>query len=346
MNRQKTVKAMKKTVLHTVMAIFGIMAFGACEREIEFSSEELQPKLVLQCFLESNEPVWLTLKKGRFFLSQRDDISAAVNNAAVTVWKNDELVETLRFYNYGKDSYYAGSFRPQIGDKITIKATANGFAPVECSTVMPEAPVIPDVEYVDFIERVYSVSVIGDEYVIDSSYVTLLEKYNLTCRINDAANANYYRAGAFIRTYSSNQSSYITEDTVDYNVWIKSDDIVFGLSNSDFLDIEEENPYHIFSDELFNGKEYGLKFGFENNVSIPLGDISDDYVYHRVLKRECRVVIRSISQAYYLHVRSRQAAESEGIFSEPVQIYSNIQGGIGILAASTKTEYVIPMSIK
>ena len=102
MNRQIGVKGMNKTLLQLASTIFGLIVFGACEREIEFLGKELQPKLVLHCFLESGEPVRLTLKQGRFFLSQSDDISAAVHNAAVTVWRNGELVETLRFYNYGK----------------------------------------------------------------------------------------------------------------------------------------------------------------------------------------------------------------------------------------------------
>ena len=347
MNRQIGVKGMNKTLLQLVSTIFGLIVFGACEREIEFSGKELQPKLVLHCFLESGEPVRLTLKQGRFFLSQSDDISAAVHNAAVTVWRNGELVETLRFYNYGKGSeYYAGTFRPQVGDQITIKASASGFDAVECSTIMPEAPVIPSVEHVDLIERAYSVAFNGEEYIVDSSHVTIFEKYNLTCHIDDAGSADYYRAGVFIRTYSSSRHSYVSEDTVDYEVAITSDDIVFGIAGSDFLDTEVENPYHLFSDELFNGREYGLKFEFDNMVSIPLSEIPSEYGYYRIFKRESHVVMRSISQAYYLYVRSRQAAQSEGIFSEPVQIYSNVEGGIGILAASTRTDYIIPLPIK
>ncbi|MDR2466698.1 MAG: DUF4249 domain-containing protein [Prevotellaceae bacterium] len=278
---------MKKKLCHyssyMLATALAILACG-CEREIKFNGEELKPKLVLHCFPESGAPVRLTLKAGKFFLSQTGSTREPVAGADVRLWKNGEFAERLRYVSNYENSYYESSFRPQPGDEITIRASASGFDPIECTTVMPEPPAALSAEH------------------------SGTWKNGIVCHIRDiSTRAEYYRIGAFVEI-----------DDMEFDIPIDSDDMVFGMNESELFE-SARNIYFVFSDELFNGKDYSLKFR--------LNDLMDDH-------KRCKVVLRHISKDYYLYVRT-VAAESDEVFSEPVQIYSNVNGGIGILAAST-----------
>lgn len=268
---------------YAVAIVAAILACG-CEREIKFNGDELKPKLVLHCFPESGSPIRLTLKAGKFFLSKTGNTWEPVGDADVRVWKNGEFVERLTYVAARENSYYEGSFCPQPGDEITVRASAPGFDPVDCSTTMPEPPIVLSVEH------------------------SGSKTNGIVCRLKDiSTRAEYYRVGAFAEVGG-----------LFYDITIDSDDIVFGVTESELFE-SERNLYFVFSDELFNGSEYNLKFKIDNYTEY----------YGR-----CNVVLRHISRDYYLYVRTVNA-ESDEIFTEPVQIYNNVNGGIGILAAST-----------
>ena len=81
----------------------------------------------------------------------------------------------------------------------------------------------------------------------------------------------------------------------------------------------------VFSDELFDGKEYTLQVKEQ---------LRSDTKYYT--KRHIRLY--SLSEPYYQYLLSLQNIENEGIMggltnvglAEPVRIYSNVEGGTGI----------------
>ena len=81
----------------------------------------------------------------------------------------------------------------------------------------------------------------------------------------------------------------------------------------------------VFSDELFDGKEYTLQVKEQ---------LRSDTKYYT--KRHIRLY--SLSEPYYQYLLSLQNIKNEGIMggltnvglAEPVRIYSNVEGGTGI----------------
>jgi len=45
--------------------------------------------------------------------------------------------------------------------------------------------------------------------------------------------------------------------------------------------------------------------------------------------------LQSISKSYYLYLQTRASIKSNTFFAEPVQVYNNVDGGIGILGSYT-----------
>ncbi|GHT40713.1 hypothetical protein FACS189437_06690 [Bacteroidia bacterium] len=321
-------KSFKYTILHSFILIF---AFCSCEKEIEFKGDVVEPKLVLNGFLTPDLLVTVHLSESRFFLSNRDGFRT-IDDATVRLWKNDEVIETLS--NAG-EGYYTGNYRPETGDILRITASVPGLDAVDCSTEILPAPVILSV---DTVNTFYSY----EEYEGNYGYY-MQENYDLNIRINDPKDlSNYYRINLYMRNYNED-GSYS-----DREVWFETEDKVFGSAESDFLEMSE-NPYRVFSDELFDGHEYKLKLRFENYYNYWGGGFDSGDTEERVPYRELHVDLQNLTKDYYLYLKTRGASWEDnlgGIVSEPVQIYTNINGGIGILGSYTSTIYKIPLRRK
>jgi len=110
--------------------------------------------------------------------------------------------------------------------------------------------------------------------------------------------------------------------------------MVFGNANSEAAVIQiDNNRYFEFNDEIIDGKNYSLKFTVNMTSYEDLSGKKDTslVIVNKPVKKEMVVEITSISKSYYLFLKTTEASSGgTDIFTEPVQIHSNINGGIGI----------------
>ncbi|HET7734313.1 MAG TPA: DUF4249 family protein, partial [Paludibacter sp.] len=152
--------------------------------------------------------------------------------------------------------------------------------------------------------------------------------------------SNYYRLEAKVINYYDDNSRTIGDALINYN------DLVFGgNNNSNIFETSGYNYYHEFSDELFNGKEYNLSFTFNIYTTTYKPEYQNNNHEINVktpVKQELRIELQSISKSYFLYLRSRAAnMDAVEFFSEPVQIYSNVTDGIGILGSYSSSVYIL-----
>jgi hypothetical protein len=97
-----------------------------------------------------------------------------------------------------------------------------------------------------------------------------------------------------------------------------------------------------FSDKLFNGKKQQLAFSIASGYKIL------DGIWISPLEEDGYVLLRSISKEYYLYRKyyTRHAynanIQSVGIQNllftgEPLDMYTNVLGGLGVVAAFSST---------
>jgi uncharacterized protein DUF4249 len=114
-------------------------------------------------------------------------------------------------------------------------------------------------------------------------------------------------------------------DTISYNdSYFESDDIIIEhwmyMENSEFI---------MFTDNLISGKTYELNIRLEDYSSF-------DYGYNIQSSDTSTVYFNlySVSESYYQYFKSfsmhRNARDNP--FAEPVQVYSNIENGLGVFA--------------
>jgi hypothetical protein len=321
--------------------------FHSCENEINFSGEVTKPMLVINSFITPDSVIKVHLSKSKFFLEDNSTFET-VDNANVDVWVNGTKIEKLTSTGNG---YYVASFKPQIGDVIKITAEENGLPDISSVTDIAHPTNIISVDtlnhqFEDYPMVQYS-STNNGPYIADTMGFNRIESFGVKVKFNDPATiSNYYRLVVKIVYYYNDNSMSMVEAPISY------DDLVFGgNNNSNPLEMSSYNYYHEFPDELFNGKEYILNFTLNRNTITYSQEYQDKYQQHQPevevkspVKQELLIELQSISKSYFLYLRSRSANMSAvEFFSEPVQIYSNVTDGIGILGSYSSSFYKIDL---
>jgi hypothetical protein len=305
----------------------------SCEKEIEFKGKEENPKMVLNCILNPDYEIRTILSKSQFFLLKNPEYEKGIVGAKVYLWQNGKIIAEGTSESGG----LYGGFTPSVGDKIKITAEHPDYPSIESEEIEIPAPVpVINIDTVDV--KCYATeysAIYTDSYTdgyqndmmdIENMYVAITySKVKIT--FNDPEKIkNYYRV------YLEISDKYDGEYEPNRRVNFYSNDIVFGSSS---MGVANTSAYNEFNDLLFDGEKYTLTLCFYDERSYSKNDTI--YYYKNIPeRREVTVRLESLCESYYNYLSSLSLYNSNfdgGFFSEPVQIYSNIKDGMGILGA-------------
>lgn len=318
--------------LHIIwLVLLSISIFTSCEKEIDFDGETTESQLVLNSFITPDSTIAANISESQFFLNN-DYLFKAVENAEVSIYCNGILKETMQHSLNGK---YISATKPEVGDivKLVVKVPEKDEI-TGGTTVYPKANVVkldsiviwtgakPIIETVNTVDN----GLPKTETIVVGKYRFRTIRYILT--FEDAANMkNYYRLVV------SQTSTFNGKKKVNYDYTL--DDIVSGNTKDLLPGIpainESKNQFHVFTDELINGKTYPLSFTIRDTASIYLPE------YQRPLpKKTVEIDLQSVCNNFYLFLKTRSDQQTANqLFSEPIQIYNNVTGGIGLVGSYT-----------
>ena len=286
-----------------------------------------EPDLVLNGVISADTTVMLSISRTKFFIdTSRYEI---VNDADVLLSVNGTFREQMRWT--ADESFYGGglylsSYRPQTGDVVRIEATTKyGEAWVE--EIIPAKVLIEDIAFshkLIYDHKGHSIDENGNLVEIPKLEIT----YSITFT-DDAAITNFYLIR--IEHPFSSSSSVGNLDYSSDPVFVDQVSVVDGLFGDNTI---EGQGGRSFTDHLLNGQRYTLtvKEDHPNNGNYHLfeGDLGR------------RIILYAITESYFNYLTTMQrAADAENNknlstfgFSEPVRIFTNIHGGVGIMATS------------
>lgn len=329
---------MKSIYLQTIIFSLFALIVTSCETEIEFRGDDTASLLVVNSILSPDSAVKVHVSESKFFL--KDDSSFEnVNDAIVNLWVNGSLYEQLLSTGQG---FYTGNYIPKAGDIIKITAKNNKFPEVNAESEIVQATPIVSVDTMIHVSDIYPI-VNGYGNYLDTIGYSKMTEMKISLKFNDPPNQkNYYKIAVKLNQEYSDGSKYMR------NYYFSSDDLVFGnTTEAGIFDESSYRLYHEFNDDLFDGKNYSLKLNtsfisivYDNNPSGGTSDLEPV----EIVKNELILELQSISKSYYLYLKTRNAGSSViDFFSEPVQIYSNIEDGIGILGSYNTSRFKIDM---
>ena len=266
---------------------------------------------------------------------QRNDymVQTAISDAEVTAEVNGQQVYKLAFDT--RSYAYMCNYVPQEGDHITVMARL-GNQELSAETTVPPVPHIEVLKTEELNDNPHR-SVGGLEYNTDSIM-------RLTCRISDSGGDHYYRLRV-----RSERSGFIksihNQGSVKVEVYYLMQDIYFS-SDELFVDSRLTTNFGgwpaFFSDVFDNTLMKGSNYTFTvDSPKVPyngkgLGLITSNAKEENPpLPPRVMVELQAISPELYYYLKSMQLyrVTASDAYAEPVQIYSNVEGGWGILGA-------------
>lgn len=330
----------------------------SCVKDLDLEHLRPDPKLVLNCVALAGDTVKATVSRTWFFTEEKPNVT--IRDAEVKLFVNDVFREQMRWVEEGKADYnsrsfYSSSYIPSEGDRIRVEAGASGYKGVKAEAGVPS------------IGNALVDAWIDNKKDTVGPTVTYVMTYCIKVR-DDAAADNYYLLRLDQGYPIRNEETM--EYTGEYE-WMPasgdfSSDPLFG-SDLTIMDKVFGNDWlsgykgRVFSDELINGKEYTIKIegssGSESLYPAPEfpgnngdednfpgtnnPDKDDPETEQPVPPSLLRVQLYALSRPYYLYLKAL-AFQDDGSFSnmlvegglaEPIRVYSNIEGGVGILGA-------------
>lgn len=333
---------MKNNIITFVTISIAILFLSSCEKEIEFKGEQTDPQLVINSLVSVGEPVKARVSKSYFFLDNNgntqapDDVVASlyVNGNLVgemtpsfdTVWDMNLIEfdeEGHPYVPYRLASVFNSDYCPHEGDVVKIAATANGYDDVE-GTTSPMPNAVTCVVVGSKVSNWYSQYSSWDEYEEDSVFYAGYEM-EVTLEITDPnpGKTDFFRI-------SADRGSFYGDDGINYASYFPeyNDPIFNSLTSADneFVDFSDLNlsPEGVFTDLLFDGRSYQMKIPF--SVSIRKNADADPDFFRIAF------TVEHLSKEYYNYLNTCDQGEvGFQIWAEPIQTYSNVTNGFGIV---------------
>ncbi len=307
-----------------------ILFLTSCEKIIEFEGEITNPKITVNAVATPDTVFVAGISRELFFTDVIPEKSweslypdFVLEDAEATITVNGRDIYTMQ-YN-PENLNYVSTYIPAEGDEILMNVSAPDLEPVQSRVVVP---VKGELEILKK-EVLYSENyIVFDDWMDIAALDTIMR---ITAKITDPpGESNYYRLkvrsiGYFLDTSSGDDGYRMSDVFSSADVIFKDERLVkrywgwpAGFSN-------------VFDDHLFDGKEY--TFTIESRMRWG----SDQHVV---------VEFQSITRELYNYLKSVMLYRitDQDSYTESIQIYSNVNGGYGILGAVNGEKHVLYFS--
>ncbi len=346
------------------------LALLACTNTEYLDFEEIDPALVINAQMTSGEDIHdihLSIsKRSRITPATGGSLSVSISGAAPQALTGTEP-------EYGNSVIFPFEKALKSGDVLVINASCDGMK-ASCTVTVPDAPDVRDVSLEEDVPHATASSGgifdFGNTGVYDpdwEGYPFSPDAWHLLqIKLQDAPGRDgYYRLSLFVETTLTDRdgnSEILYQAPVRPD--IKSEPVLSPASSGSggFFDelFSDSNSMMIFTDELFKDKEYTLK------LYIPEYDLlyyrkyegewiwdeeAGEYRKQTELPEGCSysacIVARvhSMSHDQYIYLKALGLDDLSFLFSEPVSIPSNVEGGMGFAAVDAVQEFRIPIGV-
>lgn len=303
---------MRNIIIISVAVIF---ILSSCEKKLDIDIPDGQKHIVLNGIINPDCLIQVSVSKSQNILDN-DDIQY-LTDADVKLYKNDEFIENLIHSDSG---LFKSTVFPEIGANYRINVDYDNLTSVYAHNTLKN-PV--DIFSVDTVIEVHTQNGGGED-----PYQEYEIHYKI--KIDDNGNTNDYYFLALSRIspyYEYIGEEYIFMGYVEYPEYYDTNDPVLRGSNNEFtLDGMQGK---VFSDELFNGTQHTIDISTNIYYEVFKDKSEQEYLVNIKLLTVTEEIYRYIT-SYNLNQQSKYDP-----FAQPVQIYTNIENGLGLFSGYT-----------
>lgn len=318
-------------MLKTFPFVIAFLALASCIKEIDGNIPNLPTKVVVNCLFNPDSVMTVHVS---LTAKSTDNQPKLVSNAELWLYENGALIQ---YTNSHSDSYYSMNYYPKVGKIYSLKVKVPDFDTVFAQSSIPENCVIqqltcellpapPNVSYAQF----------GGQ---DSKVILTFD--------DDASMKNFYEL-SFLYTnhymdYETHEDKYTTYESLG-----QATEYVQDLSILNDSDIDFYPSYLYFSDNLFNGTQKKVLLRYVGGMDSYYNYLTEESTIEKI---PFSVKFKTVSSEYFKFRKSwtRHSFNQNGnygasfldffMIGDPVTLYSNVQGGLGVFAGFNQQLY-------
>jgi hypothetical protein len=334
--------------------------FFSCEKTIEFKEKYVQPRIVVNAIIRPGNHFIIKIESSRHVLDESRYFES-LTGAKVKLFEDGEFVSELKYVSRIDTAYYYLDYLEEekepyengfycdtnrvakAGSTYRLEVLKDGFDPVWCETTVPEPVQLGRFkcdmkkEPHEYYNEYYLLNMnleIPDNRNEGNFYKLSVYKYR-GVELDIKRKSGYYgQYGGYGYYRSEDLDSIVPTDTIvqemEYNEYVFSNDPVLNLyGNTDILGTEASSA-EFFTDELFTRDVYDLSFWGQTWRKVY-------FEYGEYL--EVVAAVETLSKEFFLFSRSleQQDLVQDNPFAEPVPVYSNVAGGLGIFGSAASS---------
>ncbi|HON19260.1 MAG TPA: DUF4249 family protein [Salinivirgaceae bacterium] len=297
-----------------------LLIFSGCRTEIEFKAAERQSKIVLNSAVYIDSLITCYVHRTVLSLESNQTIQP-LTDALVILQTEGVTIDTLQHVNKG---FYKSKVYAQADKAYQFIVTREGF-----TTVRAQSQIIIPTQIVS-LEKIST-----QYYSIEGVHVTTFR-----LRIEkDSQNQGFYAFIPYKKRYQPLYDMYgnIVDSVLYYYSVYLNLDRSKGIEFSRMVEVFDGTyssyiEKHYFTDKLESSNntsiiDFALEsyndHDFNGNLFIDVEKISQDMFY------------------YYQSLTALQNNNDFSFFTQPVQVFSNIEGGVGIVGTIKKYETIL-----
>ncbi|MDX2245729.1 MAG: DUF4249 domain-containing protein [Bacteroidia bacterium] len=304
------------------------IAVLSCERDLEIPLPEHTPKLVINGYLKAGKPIEIYVTRSYSIVEKVEVNDILVPNATVLLLEGDIIRDTLSYRDttivdsfftqktvkLGK--YYSETIKAESGKSYTVRVSHDKYGTATASTTIPPTPKVTDAKIDQDVYLSLYTDFDGQVYAYGQSMVKV--------KIDDpAGQKNFYDFEVAIDYESPNfpGQPFFSPLYTRNNTYRDPEGGYYG----------DEKP---FTDEGFDGTIKTLDL---------VTELPDNYTLLSERKaltiQKIYVKAISVNEDYYrfknkfdLQLQNRDVDDFGIIPTEAIVVYSNVEGGFGVLA--------------
>ena len=315
-----------KHLLYTLL--LGVF-LTSCYRKIDLDEYRTTPKMVINSVVSPDTVVMASITRTWFYPDKKPYVN--LPHAHVELYINNQYIETMQWKTLNNprnpdqpDTLFLSNTIPAEGDRIKIVASTPEYGTVTAEDIIPKKVPIKNASHtIKKGNGVYQ-GTISDYFEI---------YYEVT--FDEFPEKNNYYLAKITQIKTGYYGYYETE--IDYiDPVFKEQDAILDESMA-FNGLEKRGGA-LFTDQSINGQTYTLQIK-ETTAEL-------DETEQRIIS------IYSLSESYFLYLLSLQKIAGSTLegglgnigLAEPLRVYSNVEGGAGILGGNQHSETTITLN--
>ncbi|MEO1260937.1 MAG: DUF4249 family protein [Bacteroidota bacterium] len=288
---------MRRDYLSFFTFLLLITMITSCEVVVEMEEDS---QIIVQSYFSQDQDLIVYVTESFSIGSNKPE--RIVENASVGLYNGDDLtfITTLQLsQKIGEESFYTTvDFQPEINTPYKLSVDVPGFSPIHAINSIP-----------DTVSHV--VELVDNSVTVFDEGSTLTVDFEVDVMINDPyEDENYYHI-LFFQELIEVQLGVDGQPVVDTILMDKQD--LFIQPSSKSLSIQQipDEPSFILNDKELNGENINIRFTGHYNY--------DKNLYQ---KGEFLIEMRTVTQAYYEHMKSLTSKPLPGVIDNNNYYYS------------------------